>query len=136
MHPRPRPTLAPLALGLLTLGTLIGCAPATSTQALPGQASSPAARTDTATVFFRSQTQRAGDVDVVLDNRTVLLRQVRASAPYRPISLPPGRRTLSVQNSLNGTLLADISVDLRAGGTYGLILAVDAVTNEYVLVLE
>lgn len=126
-----------LALGLLSLGALTGCAPApsgaASAQVLPDQSLSPfTARADAATLVFKSQTSRAGAVDVTLNNVTVL-RQVRSGGPYRVVTLPPGRQTLSVSNTLSGTLLEQITVDLQVGEVYALALDVDPTTREYVL---
>lgn len=131
-----RSLLAPLALGVLALGALTGCAPA---QTLSGQPSATApsllpsaTRADSATLVFRSQTARAGAVDLLLDG-TPVLRQMRATDSYRVVALPPGWRTLSVRNALSGTLLEAVTVDLRAGESYALSLRVDPLSREYVL---
>ncbi|WP_102126111.1 DUF4397 domain-containing protein [Deinococcus planocerae] len=132
-----RPALALLALGTLAVGALSGCAPAQTAQPVQvlAEPSSPyAVRADAATLVYRSLTGRAGAVDVLLDG-TPILRQVRPDVPYRVVVLPPGRRTLSVRNSLSGTVLEATTVDLQAGESYALGLNVDPTTREYVLIL-
>jgi hypothetical protein len=112
-----RSTLALLTLGALALGTLTGCAPAQSLTEPP--LSLYATRADAATLVFRARTGRAGAVDVLVGGKPVL-RQVLASDPYQVTALPTGRQTLSVRTSYNGTLLTEITVDLRAGESYAL----------------
>ncbi|WP_216323796.1 hypothetical protein [Deinococcus aestuarii] len=131
-----RPALALLALGVLAAGALSGCAPAQSAQPAPAVSAQPispyATRADAAVVVFQSRTARAGAVDLLLDG-TPVLRRLRSTDSYRVFVLPPGLRTLSVQNSLSGTPLEAQTLDLRAGGSYALVLDVDPVTREYIL---
>lgn len=133
---RPAPLL--LILGALTAGALSGCAPTQAVQPAPvvsGQGLSPyATRADAAVVVFRSQTLRAGAVDVLLDGAPIL-RRVSSTDSYRVVAVPPGLRTFRVLNSLSGTTLEGRTVNLEAGESYALALDVDPTSREYVLLL-
>ncbi|BDP43268.1 hypothetical protein DAETH_32370 [Deinococcus aetherius] len=116
-----RPALALLTLGAVALGTLTGCAPAQAGVQPAGPSLSPyATRADAATLVFRTQAARAGAVDVLLDG-TPILRQVRPTDSYRVTTLSPGQYNLSVRNSLNGVLLADVTANLQGNESYALL---------------
>lgn len=59
-------------------------------------------------------------MDVLLDG-TPILRQVRPTDSYRVTTLSPGQYNLSVRNSLNGVLLADVTANLQGNESYALL---------------